>query len=1083
MPGKRRSHAIPDWQEIASLGEHLADADSLIAQRDRIAVMTGRIVRGKVDVWLDEDLFRLPDRMETRFFPARPARGAMRQAAEERTPQIQAAEAGSRKRVAAVPIEDRGLLLGVIQVTRSRGPDFLKQEIELLQSVAGVIALGLYGSHTAEVERFRLGELNLVRRVSAEIATVLPLDELSRRVCALIQDTFKYYYVAIFTLDPGSSSLRFRSSAGARHAGSPRLPLGFHVELGQGLIGEAAASGQIVQAADVRKAPRFRYFEPLGATRSEVVIPVKLEERVLGVLDVQSDRLDAFHRNDLMILEALADNVARAVEGARLYGDVRRRAEQLSLLAELSKKVTSTLELREIMAETAALIRGRMGFEHVALFTVHPIRRLIEYEAGSGIRARGLRGYSMSLDDPRGIIPLAAREAKVVLANDVIRDPRYRPAPVAPKNARSELTVPLVFGERTLGILDIQSEKANAFTDDDRLMFEAVAGTIAASIRNADLYRSEQWRRQAADSLREVAGRLSEHIGIDKALDAILTELARNLPVDASAIWLLRNDEPYAAAVHGAEVAAVQRAMTASPEMLAAFHSTLRSSVPQIRQATDPAEPLGKTAGFPRDYSALGAPMRAGDQAVGVIALAHRGRGRYGHEAQGMAATFASYAAVAIENARLYDAAQEQANASAGLLQVSQLVASPIGIEETLQGIMRIMPALLGVRSSAVYGWDSGRSCFVPRAEFGLPERAKAHVWNRDLCAGQFNLLEAAMKSRRRVVHVLRPDEAPESWAGLAPSRRIDRVEAEAERLLIAVPLLIKSDLVGALLVEEGDQPSRDRPRRSLMIQEIGQQIAMAMQADQLQREMVRREHLETEVELARQIQKTFIPQQLPQPEGWELAARWKTARQVGGDFYDVVELPGRRLGLFVADVSDKGMPAALFMALTRTLFRAAVAEGSSPAEALRRMNELLIPDTRQGMFVTAVYGVLDLDSGDFTYANAGHNPPFWIHRDCDAQELERTAIALGVIEGSEVKQRTVQLVRGESLLLFTDGVTEAFAPDGALFGETGLMEIIHSTQPGSAEALVRAVEEHLYAFMQGLPLADDLTMLAVRRQ
>jgi len=160
---------------------------------------------------------------------------------------------------------------------------------------------------------------------------------------------------------------------------------------------------------------------------------------------------------------------------------------------------------------------------------------------------------------------------------------------------------------------------------------------------------------------------------------------------------------------------------------------------------------------------------------------------------------------------------------------------------------------------------------------------------------------------------------------------------------------------------------------------------------------MVVRERLETEIQLARQIQQTFIPETLPQHPGWELAARWKTALQVGGDFYDVIELADHKLGIIIADVADKGVPAALFMALTRTLVRAAVAENLSPAEVLKRVNDLLIPDTRQGMFVTAVYAVLDQDNGEITYANAGHNPPLWIHSSKQTEKLTRTGIALGV--------------------------------------------------------------------------------------
>ena len=367
-------------------------------------------------------------------------------------------------------------------------------------------------------------------------------------------------------------------------------------------------------------------------------------------------------------------------------------------------------------------------------------------------------------------------------------------------------------------------------------------------------------------------------------------------------------------------------------------------------------------------------------------------------------------------------------------------------------------------------------------AESGLAVPIRATLWGKAIEAGQFRLLDAARNWRRTVYQSLDSTGSDPSWAALSPRRRTAQDASGPDPLLIAEPMLVKRNVVGVLLVEEGDEPRRLRPRRLEIIHGMGQQIAMAIQADLLQREMVAREHLETEVELARQIQKAFIPHVLPHRDGWELAARWETARQVGGDFYDVVELGGGRLGLFIADVADKGMPAALFMALTRTLFRAAVAQEAAPAQALRRINDLLFPDTRQGMFVTAVYGVLDPANGSFTYANAGHNPPIWLHRKGTAQELERTGLALGVINQSEVQERRLLLERGDSLLLYTDGVTEAFAPDGSLFGEERLLAAVGSQPRGSAEILVHRVETRLRAFMRTLPLADDLTMLAVSR-
>ncbi|HET6845963.1 MAG TPA: GAF domain-containing protein, partial [Anaerolineales bacterium] len=264
-----RKHAVDasDWRAIANLGEQLVSANSLKVQRDRILNLTAQLVRGNADVWLHEDLFRLPGYSGPREFPRQPRSEAMLRAFKQRKPMIHkpGRSGASRKAVAALPIADQGLILGVLQVTRPAGPAFQASEIGLLESIAGVGAVGLYAALRVEVERFRLGELNLVRKVSAEIATVLQLDELARRVCELIRTTFNYYYVAIFTLRPGEERLRFRSSARSTSKGRVAEPLALDVNLGQGLIGSAAASGRVINVPDVRADPRYRFQAPLPA--------------------------------------------------------------------------------------------------------------------------------------------------------------------------------------------------------------------------------------------------------------------------------------------------------------------------------------------------------------------------------------------------------------------------------------------------------------------------------------------------------------------------------------------------------------------------------------------------------------------------------------------------------------------------------------------------------------------------------------------------------------------------------------------------------------------------------------------------
>jgi phosphoserine phosphatase RsbU/P len=202
-----------------------------------------------------------------------------------------------------------------------------------------------------------------------------------------------------------------------------------------------------------------------------------------------------------------------------------------------------------------------------------------------------------------------------------------------------------------------------------------------------------------------------------------------------------------------------------------------------------------------------------------------------------------------------------------------------------------------------------------------------------------------------------------------------------------------------------------------------------------------------------------------------------------GGDFYDIFELPGQRLGLLIADVSDKGIPAAMFMALTRTLIRAVVLEEQHPAEVMRRVNSLIIPDNREEMFVTAVFGVISLKTGEFTYANAGHNPPLKsVNERNEVEVLSRTGAALGIIENLEIEARTISIRPGETLLFYTDGLTEAFSPHEETFGTEKLEELMTSGSELAPRSLLDMLEDALKQFTGPLPASDDLTMLAIRR-
>jgi len=249
---------------------------------------------------------------------------------------------------------------------------------------------------------------------------------------------------------------------------------------------------------------------------------------------------------------------------------------------------------------------------------------------------------------------------------------------------------------------------------------------------------------------------------------------------------------------------------------------------------------------------------------------------------------------------------------------------------------------------------------------------------------------------------------------------------------------------------------------------------------EMLDQERRERERLEQELEVARRIQQASLPKEMPQLVDWQINPYYQPAREVGGDFYDFLDLADGRLGVVVGDATGKGVPAALMMASTRSTLRAVAQTSESPGDALRRVNDPLATDIPSHMFVTCFYAILEPNSGSLSYANAGHDLPYlWHGGDCE--ELRARGMPLGLMPGMSYEEKEIVLDAGEAALFYSDGLVEAHDPEGEMFGFPRLRALI--AEHGEERSLGEFLLEELYTFVgEGWEQEDDITLLTLQR-
>ncbi len=704
----------------------------------------------------------------------------------------------------AVPIKSGDRVIGVLDMQDDELDAFDRLDVTTLETLSTQIAAAIENARLFQAERERSAQLATVSKVTESITTTLDPDEVLHRAVEMITEAFGYYYASIMLLDEERGDLVFKAGTGGFVG---RTPYDFRQDIGEGLIGWVADRGETLLANDVSQEPQYipAY---LDETKSELDVPLKYGDKVIGVLDLQSSELNAFDEHDVMAMEALAGHVAAAIENARLFAVAKQRVAELRAVRQASLQLTSTLELEPVL-ETI--------LEHALNLVSADDAHVFLYDEGQltfGAAMWDGERHEEPFESvrPRGLTYSVARQGERIVVSDAMshhlfEDRRWEGAIVG---------LPLTVGDEVQGVMNIAYQRPHLFTDEELWVLDLLADQAAIAVRNARLYDEIRDRALEQETLREAALALTTALERDEVVERVLAQLQRVVPYDTASVLLLRDGHVDIVGGRGfpnlSEIVGLSFPLNEKHPN----RDVIRTREPVVLEdAPEVYEAFGRGPHAAAEIrSWLGVPMLVGDRALGMIALDKRKPGFYTREHARLAQAFAAQAAVAFENARLYEAEQEQRELSERLRETALLLNRSLDIQEVLEMILEQLASVIDYDSGSVQILEDGATEVI--AARNLPEREVGHCYSLELYPYNRRLIEEA---KPVVIGDMRKDSQ-----GWREAEGLEHVRAN-----IGVPLRVRDQVIGILTVDSR-HPEAYTEGDARLVQAFAQQAAVAIE-------------------------------------------------------------------------------------------------------------------------------------------------------------------------------------------------------------------------------------------------------------
>jgi len=476
--------------------------------------------------------------------------------------------------------------------------------------------------------------------------------------------------------------------------------------------------------------------------------------------------------------------------------------------------------------------------------------------------------------------------------------------------------------------------------------------------------------------------------------------------------------------------------------------------------------------GLPLSEIAVPLSLTRENRIVGVLTIESSEPNYFTRDHERILNVLGNHLAIALEHARVYDELRQRTREMRTLIEIGHEITSILDLDRLLNHIAALLDRIINYEFLLVGLIDETREEFVWQVEKGYGAQKKERANRTKVSHG---VVGRAVRERRTQIvgDVLRD---PDYYI-------TDKWEGQGQRSEIAVPLIYEENVIGALALESSRTNAFDEYHGRLL-ENIANNLSIAVANARLYAEHVERERqLEREILMARDVQRAMIPDEAPQLKGFDIAARLEPALNLSGDFYDYIPLSSDRMGILIGDVAGKGVRAAMGMAAARSILRSVARRGGGPSRALRDANLRLHRDLGRELLLTLVYGILDTQAKTINYCNAGHNSPLLVKASGKWRALKTGGLLLGVFDKQQYKSETLHLEKGDVLLLYTDGLTEAHTPQPHRieFGEKRIIDFLLEHRHLRASAIIEAFLNHIKEFTAGAHQHDDLTLVVVK--